>query len=59
MMAELEKENPAFKFSLHKGYGTKLHYEELRRWGTTEMHRKSFLRGLRHFSSNVSQSAAA
>jgi len=42
MMAELENKYPNFKFSIHKGYGTKLHLEELAKHGPTAIHRKSF-----------------
>ncbi|MBI2092697.1 MAG: ribonuclease HII [Deltaproteobacteria bacterium] len=42
MMAELEKKYPEFKFSVHKGYGTKQHLEELLKFGPTEIHRKTF-----------------
>ena len=42
-MEELEKKYPQFKFSVHKGYGTKLHMEELAQNGPIEgVHRKSF-----------------
>ena len=42
-MTELEKKYPDFKFSIHKGYGTKLHMEELQKYGPIEgIHRKSF-----------------
>ncbi len=33
---------PKFSFAVHKGYPTRLHLEELRRWGPTELHRLSF-----------------
>lgn len=43
MMVDLEKKYPNFKFSLHKGYGTKLHLEELEKNGPIEgVHRKSY-----------------
>ena len=43
MMVDLEKKYPNFKFSLHKGYGTKLHLEELEKYGPIEgVHRKSY-----------------
>lgn len=42
MMVELEKNHPQFKFSKHKGYGTREHREELRRFGPTTSHRLSF-----------------
>ena len=42
-MDELEKQYPNFKFSLHKGYGTKKHMEELEQFGVIEgVHRKTF-----------------
>ncbi len=42
MMRDLEYLYPPFKFSIHKGYGTALHLEELRRFGPTPIHRKTF-----------------
>ena len=42
-MEELEKKYPNFSFSVHKGYGTKKHLEELREFGPIEgIHRKTF-----------------
>ncbi|MBI2341952.1 MAG: ribonuclease HII, partial [Deltaproteobacteria bacterium] len=46
MMAELEKKYPEFKFSVHKGYGTKQHLEELLKFGPSEIHRKTFAKVL-------------
>lgn len=43
-MLELDKQYPQYRFSKHKGYGTKLHYQMLREYGASEVHRKSFLR---------------
>ena len=40
----LDKEYPAYCFAKHKGYGTRLHYEMLDRFGPCPAHRKSFLR---------------
>lgn len=42
MMREMEKEFPQFKFSRHKGYGTKDHQEELKQYGPLSCHRRSF-----------------
>jgi ribonuclease HII len=42
MMREADKLYPAYGFSKHKGYGTKIHMEQLRRNGLCEIHRKSF-----------------
>ena len=40
-MAETYPESP---FEKHKGYGTKLHYEALREYGPSPIHRMSFLK---------------
>jgi ribonuclease HII len=42
-MAELAKHYPGYGFEKHKGYGTKEHYENLKRLGVCEIHRKSFM----------------
>lgn len=34
---------PQYSFSKHKGYGTKLHREMIKKYGICEIHRKSFL----------------
>ncbi len=34
---------PHYSFEVHKGYGTKLHYERIRTHGPCEIHRKTFL----------------
>ena len=39
----LDKQNPEYQFAKHKGYGTKLHYEMLDKFGPCPVHRKSFL----------------
>jgi ribonuclease HII len=42
-MVELEKRYPAYKFSVHKGYGTALHLQELQANGPIpHVHRKTF-----------------
>lgn len=42
MMCDLEPLYHPFKFSIHKGYGTKLHMEEIRTHGPTAIHRMTF-----------------
>lgn len=44
MMEEYDKEYPGYGFKDHKGYGTKAHYEALRRLGMCPIHRRSFLK---------------
>ena len=41
---ELEAQYPQYQFARHKGYGTKLHYEMLNRYGPCPAHRGSFLK---------------
>lgn len=43
-MLEMAEKYPEYHFEKHKGYGTKLHYEALREYGPSEIHRPSFLR---------------
>ena len=35
---------PEYQFAKHKGYGTKLHYEMLDRYGPSPVHRRTFLK---------------
>lgn len=35
---------PMYGFEKHKGYPTKAHYEAIRKYGITDLHRKSFLK---------------
>ena len=42
IMLRLHKKYPQYRFDLHKGYGTKLHREMVRKFGKCEIHRKSF-----------------
>lgn len=43
-MRELAKKYPEYQFEKHKGYGTKLHYEMLDKYGISDIHRKTFLK---------------
>ena len=43
-MLEMAERWPEYAFEQHKGYGTKLHYERLRQYGPSPIHRPSFLR---------------
>ncbi|MBE6858695.1 MAG: ribonuclease HII [Ruminococcus sp.] len=45
-MKELAEKYPQYVFEKHKGYGTKLHYECLEKYGISEVHRRSFLKKL-------------
>lgn len=43
-MLKMAKKYPEYQFENHKGYGTKLHYEMIEKYGICEIHRKSFLK---------------
>lgn len=43
-MLEMDEKYPEYQFAKHKGYGTKLHYEMLDKYGASEIHRMTFLR---------------
>ena len=43
-MLEMAEKYPQYQFEKHKGYGTKLHYELLQKYGASPIHRASFLR---------------
>lgn len=43
-MYEMAEKYPQYHFDKHKGYGTKLHYEAIREFGPSPIHRMSFLR---------------
>ena len=44
LMDQLAKEYPGYGFEVHKGYGTKAHYEALRNMGPCAIHRMTFLK---------------
>ncbi len=43
-MLEMDEKYPEYQFAKHKGYGTKLHYEMLEKYGASEIHRITFLK---------------
>ena len=45
-MVEMAERYPEYRFDKHKGYGTKLHYELLRTYGPSPIHRRTFLKNL-------------
>ena len=44
LMEAMAEEYPQYGFEIHKGYGTKAHYEALRTYGASPVHRTSFLK---------------
>ena len=43
-MLEIAEKYPEYCFEKHKGYGTKLHYEMIEKYGVSQVHRRSFLK---------------
>lgn len=43
-MLEIAEKYPEYCFDKHKGYGTKLHYEMIEKYGVSPVHRRSFLK---------------
>jgi len=43
-MTDMAEKYPEYGFARHKGYPTKLHYEMLREYGPSEIHRRTFLK---------------
>ena len=46
-MIALHKKFPEYCLNAHKGYGTKMHYEKIKKNGLSVIHRKSFCKKLR------------
>ena len=44
IMDDYAVEYPHYGFEKHKGYGTKEHYQAIKKYGITSIHRKSFLK---------------
>ncbi|MEK7452674.1 MAG: ribonuclease HII [Patescibacteria group bacterium] len=43
IMDDYDKKYPEYGFKKHKGYGTKFHFEMIKKYGHCDIHRKSFL----------------
>lgn len=46
LLTEMDKQYPEYCFAQHKGYPTKLHYEMIKQYGISPVHRLSFLKNL-------------
>lgn len=44
LMKSYDKIYPEYQFSKHKGYGTKVHIEMLKKYGKSKIHRNSFIK---------------
>ena len=43
-MEEMDKQYPEYGFAVHKGYGTRRHYDAIREYGMYPIHRRTFLK---------------
>ncbi len=48
-----DKLYPQYQFKQHKGYGTKVHMEAIKKYGLCEFHRKTFLKKFRNEENNL------
>ena len=46
IMKEIDLLYPEYEFAKHKGYGTALHYEMIKKYGISPVHRLTFLKNL-------------
>ena len=46
IMVEMAQQYPGYGFEIHKGYGTKAHYQALQELGPSPIHRMTFLKKL-------------
>lgn len=46
IMANHAKEYPEYGFEKHSGYGTKAHYDAIKKHGVTPLHRKTFMKNI-------------
>ena len=50
-MLQMAEKYPQYQFEKHKGYGTKLHYQMIDRFGESPIHRPSFLKSIMQIKS--------
>ena len=43
-MEKMDQEYPQYGFAVHKGYGTRRHYDAIREYGMCPIHRQTFLK---------------
>lgn len=44
LMEKMDEEYPQYGFAVHKGYGTRRHYDAIREFGMCPIHRRTFLK---------------
>jgi ribonuclease HII len=51
-MRVLAKKYPEYSFDVNKGYGTRKHYEAVKKFGLISLHRRSFCKSIFEFAKN-------
>lgn len=46
LLVQYDEKYPEYNFKKHKGYGTKEHYEAIKKYGVCDVHRLSFLKNV-------------
>ena len=46
VMVKMAKKHPAYGFERHKGYGTELHRDMIKKYGPCKIHRHTFLKNI-------------
>ncbi|MGD9901391.1 MAG: ribonuclease HII [Spirochaetales bacterium] len=46
-MLKMDEEYPLYNFKQHKGYGTKYHIEQIKKYGECPIHRQSFIKNFK------------
>jgi len=52
LMDKFSIEYPNYGFEEHRGYGTKMHFKKIRKYGLSKIHRKSFLKNIGHIKNS-------
>ncbi|TSD03325.1 MAG: ribonuclease HII [Parcubacteria group bacterium Athens0714_16] len=47
VMCDLSKKYPKYEFHKHKGYGTALHIKNIKKYGISKIHRKTYLKNFK------------
>lgn len=58
-MVEMDEQYPGYGFASNKGYGTAVHYDGIREFGMTPIHRKTFLKNFAEKHSEPAPTKAA
>lgn len=52
-MCQFSEHFKGYGFEVHKGYGTKMHYASIKKWGISIVHRRSFCKGIKNVKKSI------